>query len=78
MKNSYYDSLYSHLVSHDLINPNQSDGSPPRTHKPDILIHEKANRECYIIDVACPFDTRVKMKELEKVERYQDLKTRNQ
>ena len=42
--------------------------------KPDILIHEKTNRGCYIIDVACPFDTRVKTKELEKVERYHDLK----
>ena len=42
--------------------------------KPDILIHEKTSRGCYIIDVACPFDTRVKTKELEKVERYQDLK----
>ena len=38
------------------------------------MIHEKTSRACYIIDVACPFDTRVKTKELEKVERYQDLK----
>ena len=42
--------------------------------KTDILIHEKTSRGCYIIDVACPFDTRVKTKELEKVECYQDLK----
>ena len=42
--------------------------------KPDILIHEKTSRGCYVIDVECPFDTRVKTKELEKVERYQDLK----
>ena len=38
------------------------------------MIHEKTSSACYIIDVACPFDTRVKTKELEKVERYQDLK----
>ena len=30
--------------------------------------------ECNIMAVACLFDTRVKMKELEKVERYQNLK----
>ena len=33
-----------------------------------------ASRGCYIIDVACPFDTRMKTKELEKAERYQDLR----
>ena len=37
-------------------------------------MHDKTKRECYIIDVACPFDTRVKDKEKEKIERYQDLK----
>ena len=30
--------------------------------KPDIVIMEKGKRICYIIDVACPFDTRVKQK----------------
>ena len=28
----------------------------------------------YIIDVACPFDTRVSAKEKEKIDKYQDLK----
>ena len=27
--------------------------------KPDIVIYEKKKRDCWIIDVACPFDTRV-------------------
>ena len=31
-------------------------------------------RKCYIIDVACPFDTRVSAKEKEKIDKYQDLK----
>ena len=31
-------------------------------------------RKCLIIDVACLFDTRVKDKEKEKIENYQDLK----
>ena len=42
--------------------------------KPDISILDKRKRECHIIDVACPFDTRVKEKEREKIEKYQDLK----
>ena len=29
---------------------------------------------CLIIDVACPFDTRVKDKEQEKIENYQNVK----
>ena len=31
-------------------------------------------RKCLIIDVACPFDIRVKDNEKEKIENYQDLK----
>ena len=31
--------------------------------KPNILIIDKHTRECHRIDVACPFDTRVKEKE---------------
>ena len=29
---------------------------------------------CHIIDVACPFDTRIAEKEQEKIDHYQDLK----
>ena len=42
--------------------------------KPDIVVLDKQSRSCLVIDVACPFDTRVKNKEQEKVENYQDLK----
>ena len=42
--------------------------------KPDIVVHHKSKRECIIIDIACPFDTRIVEKEDEKVEKYQDLK----
>ena len=41
--------------------------------KPDIVVLDEQSRSCLIIDVACPFDTRVKHKEQEKVENYQDL-----
>ena len=42
--------------------------------KTDIVILDKIERKCMIIDVICPFDIRVKDKEKEKIENYQDLK----
>ena len=42
--------------------------------KPDIVVLDKMERKCLIIDVACPFDIRVKDKEKEKIENCQDLK----
>ena len=42
--------------------------------KPDIVLIKKDEKECLVIDVACPFDSRIKLKEGEKIERYQDLK----
>eukprot|EP00795_Rhopilema_esculentum_P007658 gene7658-13482_t len=41
---------------------------------PDLVLLDKKGRTCYIIDVACPFDTRVKKKKKEKFEHYTDLK----
>ena len=35
---------------------------------------DKASKSAHIIDVACPFDTRVKRKEKEKIDNYMDLK----
>ena len=35
---------------------------------------EKASRVCQIIDVACPFDTRIAENEREKIDHYQDFK----
>ena len=42
--------------------------------RPDIIVFEKEKRTCKIVDVACPFDTRVAEKEREKVDKYQELK----
>ena len=42
--------------------------------KPDIVVVDKIERHCLIIDVACPFDIRVKDKEKEEIENYQDFK----
>ena len=41
---------------------------------PDIVVIEKKSKTCYLIDVACPFDTRIEKKELEKKDAYCDLK----
>ena len=42
--------------------------------KPDIMIKNKKEKTCQIIDVVCPFDTRVKQKEEEKLDHYNELK----
>ena len=42
--------------------------------RPDTVVLEKEERTCNVIDVACPFDTRVLQKEQEKMGKYQDLK----
>ena len=42
--------------------------------RPDIVVVLKPEKECLIIDIAVPGDTRIKQKEKEKIEKYQDLK----
>ena len=42
--------------------------------RPDIIVIDKKKKEALIIDVAVPADTRVVEKEIEKIEKYQDLK----
>ena len=41
--------------------------------RPDIVLIDKKNKEAFVVDVAIPGDFRVKDKELEKMEKYQDL-----
>ena len=41
---------------------------------PDVVDLEKESRYYNIIDVSCPFDTRVVEKEKGRVDKYQDLK----
>ena len=42
--------------------------------KPDLTVVDKKKKECMLIDVACPFDTRIVKKEEEKEEKYNKLK----
>ena len=46
-----------------------------KARKPDIVVVNKNERSCAIIDIAIPGDMRVSEKEKEKIERYQELKT---
>ena len=36
------------------------------------VLLEKEGRDCFIVDVACPFDTRVAENEREMIDHYQD------
>ena len=42
--------------------------------RPDIVVIDKEKRECKIIDLAVPGDQNIKVKELEKITKYQDLR----
>ena len=42
--------------------------------KPDIVVVEKEEKKCIIIDIAIPGDHRVGAKEKEKIEKYDNLK----
>ena len=41
--------------------------------RPDIVLVNKQERTCQLIDVACPADRKVVEKEEEKIEKYRDL-----
>ena len=45
-----------------------------KARKPDIVVVNKNERSCAIIDIAIPGEIRVTEKEKEKIERYQELK----
>ena len=42
--------------------------------KPDIIVIEKEEKQCTIINIATPGDNRVGIKEKEKIEKYDNLK----
>ena len=42
--------------------------------RPDIVVVNKKDRKCYIIDVAVPGDVRISEKETENIEKYDELK----
>ena len=42
--------------------------------KPGLILVDKNIKSCVIIDVATPGDCRIREKEIEKIEKYQNLK----
>ena len=42
--------------------------------KPDLILVDKKAKSCVIIDVAVPGDSRIHEKEIEKIEKYPNLK----
>ena len=42
--------------------------------RPDLILVDKKTKSCVIIDVAVPDDCRIHEKEIEKIEKYQNLK----
>ena len=38
--------------------------------RPDIVVRDKQNKKCFIIDVCCPNDINVAQKEQEKITKY--------
>ncbi len=43
---------------------------PIEANKPDIVVLNKETGDCYIINVACPLDTRIEEKAKEKLDKY--------
>ena len=41
--------------------------------RPDVVLLDKTKKMCHLIDIAVPGDIRVASKEMEKIEKYQDL-----
>ena len=41
--------------------------------RPDVVVLDKHEKTCHLIDIAVPGDSRVEAKENEKVQKYQDL-----
>ena len=52
--------------------PIQTDKTPEHN-RPDITVIAKKSKKCLLIDLACPFDTRIEKKEEEKCSNYCDL-----
>ena len=50
----------------------QTDKKTPHN-RPDIVVVEKTNKICHIINVACPGDCRIALKENGKVNKYRDV-----
>ena len=55
-------------------NNNDDDDDNDNNNITDIVVLENEGRLCFIVSVACPFDTRVAEKETEKIDHFKDVK----
>ena len=51
-------------------NNNNNNDDDDDNSRPDIVVLEKEGRVCFIVDVACLFDTQVAEKETEKIDHF--------
>ena len=49
-------------------------GNVIKARRPDLILVDKKAKSCVIIDVAIPGDCRIRKKEIENIEKYQNLK----
>ena len=64
LENEYYKILWNFSIQTDHVIEAQ---------RPDLVVVNKKERDCKIIDVAVPGDGRIEEKEKDKTEKYQDL-----
>ena len=63
LENEDYKILWDFSIQADVI----------EAQRPDLVVFDKKERSCKIIDFALPGDSRIQEKEIENIEKYQDL-----
>ena len=71
-KLTMYGALHPRSDVHPACCPIQTDNKPDHN-RPDIVVVNKSRRSCLLVDIVCPFDTRIVKKE-EQIDVYQDLR----
>ena len=77
-KEKWYEHFYQGAVEDDDVKSiwdiNIQCDNVTEARRPDLILIDKKAKSCVIIDVAIPGDCRIREKEIEKIEKYQNLK----
>ena len=77
-KEKWYEHFYQGAVEDDDVKSiwdiNIQCDNVTEARRPDLILIDKKAKSCVIIDVAIPGDCRIREKEIEKTEKYQNLK----
>ena len=77
-KKEWYEHFYQGAVEDDDVKSiwdiNIQCDNVTEARRPDLILIDKKAKSCVIIDVAIPGDCRIREKEIEKIEKYQNLK----